>query len=213
MRKLVASINVSLDGYMSGPHCELDWHFEKWGADLAESFSRELSRADTILLGRVTYCAMARYWPQKARDLSYPREDIAFADMMNNYTKVVFSRTLNRLPWINSKLVRGNLKKEILALKEEPGKDILIYGSGKLIGSLVASALIDEYLLYVHPIVLGAGKPLFNHLPHTLNLKLVKAQTFRSGVILLCYRPELSIAENLFFPSIHSEYHCEPSRN
>src|SRR5688572_29446129 len=94
MRKVIASINVSLDNYMSGPNCELDWHFQRWGPDLALSFCQQLSTADTILLGRVTYCAMALYWPQKAQDLSFPREDIAFADMMNNHTKVVFTKTL-----------------------------------------------------------------------------------------------------------------------
>jgi len=196
MRKVVASINVTLDSYMSGPNCELDWHFEKWGPDLAQSFCEQLSHADTILLGRVTYSAMARYWPQKAQDLSFPREDIAFADMMNNYTKVVFSNTLTSSAWINSKLIKGNLKKEVQNLKKQRGKDIIIYGSGKLIASMVELDLIDEYVLWVHPVLLGQGKPLFKYLPDTMNMKLVKTTTYRSGVVMLCYRPLPVMMEN-----------------
>lgn len=196
MRKVIASINVTLDSYMSGPNCELDWHFEKWGPDLAQSFCEQLSHADTILLGRVTYCAMAKYWPQKSQDLSFPREDIAFADMMNNYTKVVFSSTLTSSAWINSKLVKGNLEKEILKLKKQRGKDIIIYGSGKLIGSLVELGLIDEYVLWVHPVILGEGKPLFKYLPDILNMELVKTHRFRSGVVMLDYKAQPVTAEN-----------------
>jgi dihydrofolate reductase len=193
MRKVIASINVTLDSYMSGPNCELDWHFEKWGPDMAQSFCEQLSHADTILLGRVTYCAMARYWPQKAQDLSFPREDIAFADMMNNYTKVVFTSTLTSSSWTNSKLVKGNLKNAILELKQQKGKDIIIYGSGQLIGSLVELGLIDEYVLWVHPVVLGEGKPLFKYLSDTMTMKLVRSHTFHSGVVMLDYE---TTAEN-----------------
>jgi dihydrofolate reductase len=197
MRKVVASINVSLDSYMSGPNCELDWHFERWGPDLAQSFCEQLSHADTIMLGRVTYCAMARYWPEKAQDLSFPREDIAFADMMNNYTKVVFTNTLTGPAWINSKLVRGNVEKEIHKLKQQKGKDIIIYGSGKLVASLIElGGLIDEYVLWVHPVILGTGKPLFKFVPHNLSMKLVKTNTFRSGVVMLCYQPQMATTEN-----------------
>lgn len=192
MRKVVASINVTLDSYMSGPNCELDWHFERWGPDLAQAFGEQLSKADTILLGRVTYCAMARYWPQKSQDLSYPREDIAFADMMNNYKKVVFTNTLTRSVWDNSILVKGNLKKEILKLKKQKGKDIIIYGSGKLIASLVKLGLIDEYVLWMHPVVLGEGKPMFKYVPDIMNMKLEKITAYSSGVVMLCYRPALT---------------------
>jgi dihydrofolate reductase len=188
MRKLIASINVSLDSFMSGPNCELDWHFESWGPDLAQSFYEQLSSADTILLGRVTYCAMARYWPRKSLDLNFPREDIAFADMMNNHTKVVFTKTLAEPAWVNSKFIRGDLRKEIKKLKSQPGKDIIIYGSGKLINSMVElGGLIDEFTLWVHPVILGEGKPLFNSLQHRLRMKLVKSHTFRSGVVMLDY--------------------------
>lgn len=213
MRKVIASVNVTLDSFLSGPNCELDWHFERWGPDLAQAFGEQLSRADTILLGRVTYCAMARYWPQKARDLSFPREDIAIADMMNDYTKVVFTNTLKSSSWVNSKLVRGDVDKEIRQLKKQPGKDIIIYGSSKLLVSMVALGLIDEYVLWVHPIVLGGGKPLFKQLPAVMTMNLVKTNTFRSGVVMLCYEASPLTKENLSSPSIHSEYHSGLSQN
>jgi dihydrofolate reductase len=197
MRKVIASINVSLDSYMSGPNCELDWHFERWGPDLAQSFGEQLSTADTILLGRVTYCAMARYWPQKSQDLGFPREDIAFADMMNKYTKIVFTKTLTAAAWDNSRLVKGNLQREISKLKRQRGKDMIIYGSGKLITSMIElGGLIDEYVLWVHPVILGEGKPLFKCLSNNLDMKLVKTNTFRSGVVMLTYQPQPVMMEN-----------------
>ena len=100
MRKVIVSMNVTLDGFMAGPNCELDWHFSFWNEEMAEYASEQLSHADTILLGRITYKAMAKYWPSMAMDLSYPREDIAFAGMMNSYKKIVFSNTLNEVHWI-----------------------------------------------------------------------------------------------------------------
>ena len=101
MRKLIVSMNVTLDGFMSGLNCELDWHFDKWTTEMAERLGEQLSEADTIVLGRVTFNAMAKYWSFKATDLSLPREDIAFADMMNSYKKLVVSRTHTVVPGNN----------------------------------------------------------------------------------------------------------------
>lgn len=189
MRKVIASINVTLDGYMSGPNCELDWHFEKWGPDLARAFGQQLADADTILLGRVTYSAMARYWPQKAYDYSFSREDIAFADMMNSYNKIVFTKTLTEPSWSNTRLVSGSLKTAIQKLKKQRGKDMIIYGSGKLIDSMVQLQLIDEYVLWIHPVILGRGKALFQLVSQKLPLQLIRTHHFQSGVVMLCYEP------------------------
>jgi dihydrofolate reductase len=190
MRKLILSMNLTLDGFMAGPDCELDWHFERWTSEMAESLCEELSKADTILLGRVTYSAMARYWPQKAKDLSFQRDDLAFASMMNNYAKVVFSRTLVSATWNNSRLVKKDVMKEILSMKLQPGKNMIIYGSGRLASLLMRNGLIDEYRLWIHPVVLGKGKPLFKDLTGKLHLKLMEARTFGSGVIVLYYKTE-----------------------
>ena len=180
-------MNITLDGFMAGPNCELDWHFNYWNEEMSECACEQLSCADTILLGRVTYGVMAKYWPSKARDLSFPREDIAFADMMNSYTKIVFSKTLTTPEWNNTKLLNGNIAAEIVHLKQQPGKNLIIYGSGKVVASLIQLGLIDEYHIWVHPVILGKGKPMFKDLPEKLNLTLLKTKTFDSGVVILYY--------------------------
>ncbi len=180
-------MNITLDGFMSGPDCELDWHFNAWNHEMAQAAAEQLSRADTIILGRITYRAMARYWPLQARSLLCPREDIAFADMMNTYTKIVFSKTLQSPEWHNTRLVKGNLAKEITRLKQQPGKNMIIYGSGKIVAAVMQLNLVDEYQVWVHPVILGKGKPLFRELHDKINMKLFQATTFSSGVVMLSY--------------------------
>lgn len=188
MRKLIISMNVTLDGFMSGPDCELDWHFKSWTQEMGDTLCSELAKADTILLGRVTYNAMAKYWPAKVADPNCRGEDFAFANMMNSYTKIVFSKTITSTQWNNSKLADGNPEDQINLLKKKPGKDIIVYGSGRLVSSLIKSALVDEYQLWLHPVVLGKGKPLFKNLQSRVYMKMVKIKTFSSGVAVLYYQ-------------------------
>jgi dihydrofolate reductase len=108
---------------------------------------------------------------------------------MNNLPKIVISKTLEKVAWNNTKLVKGNIADEVAALKQKPGKDIVIYGSGSIVSTLAQRGLIDEYLIFVNPIVLGSGKPLFKGMKDRLNLKLQKTRIFKNGVILLYYRP------------------------
>jgi len=192
MRKLIVSMNVTLDGFISGSNRELDWHFQSWNEEMAKSLCEQLSRADTILLGRVTYRAMAKYWPFTITDPNFPREDIAFADMMNSYTKIVFSKTLKAPEWKNSRILKGNIEYEIAQLKHQQGKDIVIYGSSKLVSALMQLGLIDEYQIWIHPVLLGKGKPLFKDLQDRLNMKLFKTKTFSSGVVMLYYECKTS---------------------
>ena len=184
-------MNVTLDGFMSGSNCELDWHFTSWTSEMADQLYEQLSRADAILLGRITFNAMAAYWPVKAMDLSLPREDLAFADLMNRYTKFVFSKTHAISHWSNSKLLTGDPAEEILKLKRKKGKDIIIYGSGKIVNYLARSRVIDEYQLWVHPVFLGKGKLLFKDLEKEYRMKLFKTKTFGSGVVILYYTNHL----------------------
>lgn len=172
---------------MSGPQCELDWHFKYWTTEMAEFMEQQLACADTILLGRVTYEAMASYWGPKAMDYSTPLEDRAFAQMMNSHCKVVFSETLDRLTWKNSCKICGNLQFEIVKLKGSQGKDIIVYGSSKLVDSLIKQQLVDEFHLWIHPVVLGEGKALFKNGIHR-NLRLFETKAFRSGVVALFYK-------------------------
>lgn len=188
MRKLIVSMNVTLDGFMAGPNCELDWHFKLWDVEMMETLSEQLFAADTILLGRVTYNAMARFWPMKAKDLSGTKADIAFAEMMNKYTKIVVSKTLQEATWGNSKLIKNNLVKEVTKLKNEEGRDVIIFGSGKLSSALIKASLVDEYSIWVHPVILGKGKPFFRKMQESLNIELAATQIFKSGVVILNYR-------------------------
>ena len=187
MRKVIVSMNVTLDGYMAGPECELDWHFKSWNEEMARATAEQLSRADTILLGGITYRGMASYWTSTPVSLLAPREDLDFADMLNRYPKVVFSKSMSTVNWNNSRLAKKDISVEVDELKHEPGKDMIIYGSGKIVTILTKLGLVDEFRMWVHPVVIGCGKPLFKDLQKALQLQLFKTETFRSGVVILFY--------------------------
>jgi dihydrofolate reductase len=183
MRKIIASLYVSLDGFFAGPNGELDWF--AWDEETAK-YSKDLLKAiDTIIFGRVTYELMAGYWPTA----NPATEDPVIIDAMNNVPKIVFSKTLEKVAWNNAKLAKGNIAEVVAALKQQPGKDVVIYGSGSIIATLTQLGLIDEYLIFVNPIVLGSGKPLFKGLKDRFDLKLQKTQLFKNGVVLLDYLP------------------------
>jgi dihydrofolate reductase len=185
MRKLVVSMNLTLDGFMCGPNDELDWHFQAWNGEMGQMLAEELSKADTILLGRITYCAMAAYWPKPASSLSLSREDLAFADMMNSYRKVVFSKTLTKTSWNNSRLIKGKVTQSVREMKTSAGKNIIIYGSGQLVGELARENLVDQFVFWLHPVVIGKGKSFFTLFNKQLNLCLIEQKAFQSGVVAL----------------------------
>lgn len=194
MRKLVVSINITLDGFMAGPNGELDWHFPLWNEEMADFACEQLCMMDSIVLGRVTYEAMSRFWPYQSMENTSGKQGAAFANMMNNYEKIVFSKTLQRVEWKNARLIKNNITREIIALKKQPGMDMIIYGSGNLVLNLMRQGLIDEYVLWIHPILLGKGKPLFRHLTNNPHLKLLKTKAFSSGVVILYYGLEAGSA-------------------
>ena len=201
VRKLIVSMNVTLDGFMAGPNAELDWHFRSWTEDMNVSICQELAQADTIILGRVTYLAMANYWPSKAGYLSCAREDIAFAEMMNRYKKIVFSKTIRSTTWNNSEIVKGDITGIISTLKNCAGKHMIIYGSGKLVNSLMRANLIDEYVLWVHPVLLGKGKPFFLIVNDELKMELIERKTFTSGVVALRYAVNIPTTKRKLSPN------------
>jgi len=182
MRKIIFQMMVSLDGYFEGPNKELDWHlvddeFNDYASDL-------LSSVDTLLFGRVTYQLMASYWPTPTAKTNDP----LIAEKMNNLPKIVFSKTLAKVEWNNTRLVKENAAEEISKLKREPGKDMAIFGSSDLTVSLMSSGLIDEYRIFVNPVVLGSGKALLKGLKDRLYLNLIRTRIFKSGLVLLCYK-------------------------
>jgi dihydrofolate reductase len=183
MRKVIVSEMVTLDGFFARLDGNIDWHVVD---DEFNTFARQqLDEMDTLLFGRVTYEGMASYWPTEAA----MADDAEIANAMNRLPKIVFSRTLTTVDWSNSRLARDDLAEEITRLKEQPGKDMALFGSGEIVSGLTRHGLIDEYRLFVCPVVLGSGKSLFAGLNDALTLELLKAQPFTSGVVLLYYRP------------------------
>ncbi len=188
MRKIIVFNLLSVDGFFAGTDGNIDWHvvdaeFNKAAVEMIKPF-------DTILFGRVTYQLFESYWPGAARDPATSKEDRIIANKINRMTKVVFSKTLDTVTWNNSKLIKGDIGKEVKKLKHTTGLDIVIYGSGTIVQQLANLGLIDEYRLLVNPVILGRGKPMFKEVKDKLNLKLLKTKTFKSGNVLLCYRPK-----------------------
>lgn len=193
MKKLVLSTHVTLDGFAAGPGGELDWHFSHWNDEMEEAMAEQLSTVDTILAGRVTYEVMASYWPAAAADPEGRRKDVQFAEWMNRTTKIVFSRRLSQadikaMGWNNTWLIKGNIIDKMARLKMETGKDILVWGGVSLMQTFIESGIVDEYNIWIAPVILGRGRSLFPD-PATLDLELVKTKTFTNGVVLLSYRP------------------------
>lgn len=182
MRKIIVSEMITPDGYFAGPNGELDWFF--WNEEMTKNAVDLISTVDTILFGRVTYELMESYWPSA----SAPTEDPIIIDKMNNLPKIVFSKTLEKVEWNNTKLIKEINLEEILKMKNQPGKDMVIYGSGSIVSTLMNPGLVDEYHLLVNPVVLGMGKPLFKNIEDRHKLKLVKAKEFKNGVVLLNYQ-------------------------
>lgn len=187
MRKIITSTWVSLDGFIAGPNGEMDW--VQVEEEMGTYENEIVSGADTLLLGRVTYQSFAGSWPSVPDNPAVSPEEKEYARMLNSMRKVVFSKTLPAVEWNNSTLLREIVPAEITKLKEEPGGDILIYGSASLVHALANHVLIDEYQVLVHPVVLGGGKPLFRDISQRQKLKLVKTKSFPSGVIGLFYQP------------------------
>jgi dihydrofolate reductase len=184
VRKVVASELVSLDGVMESPE---KWSFQFHNDEMAEANASGMAAADAMLLGRVTYQEFAAYWPYQNS------ADQPFTDYLNNTPKYVVSTTLEEpLEWQNSTLIKANVAEEIARLKQQPGRDIGIVGSGTLVRSLLRDGLLDELTLMVHPIVLGRGKRLFEEGGDQESLKLVDSKTFGTDVLYLTYRPAQS---------------------
>lgn len=183
MRKLFAFDLVSLDGYFEGPHREIDWHHVD--AEFNDYAIAMLDSLGTLLFGRITYELMAKYWPSPEAI----KNDPAVAERMNALPKVVFSRTLEKADWNNTRLVRTDAADEVSKIKNQPGKDIALFGSSDLTASLVPHDLIDEYRIMVNPVFLGEGRPFLKGIRQRLNLKLIGSRTFRNGNVLLTYEP------------------------
>ncbi|HKC19163.1 MAG TPA: dihydrofolate reductase family protein [Candidatus Dormibacteraeota bacterium] len=179
MRKLVLMMSVSVDGFVAGPHQhpgefpEPD-QLKRWKLD-------RIRKAGTHIMGRTTYEEMAAYWPTSTDEYAAP---------MNEIPKVVFSNTLDKAAWAKSSIARGDLPDEIAALRRQPGGDIIAWGGATFAQSLSRAGLIDEYVLVINPVVFGNGLPMFRDLSEALQLELLEARAFDSGVVLHVYKPK-----------------------
>jgi dihydrofolate reductase len=192
VRKIILMMSVSIDGFFEGPNHELDW--QTVDDELHRHFNEQLGAMGAFLDGRVTYELMAGFWPTADRDPSSTGPMVEFARIWRDMPKIVFSRTLERADW-NTTVVRDVVPEEIMELKAQPGGDMML-GGADLAAAFMRHDLIDEYRLYVHPVVIGQGKLLFQRSDTRIRLRLAEARTFGSGVVLLRYqRPEAQGAE------------------
>ncbi|GIO56853.1 dihydrofolate reductase family protein [Paenibacillus cineris] len=188
MRKLVLFLHSSLDGFVEGPNGEMDIGWVSYDADLEKLAKEILSTADTVIWGRGTYQMMHSYWPSVPSDPSASQHELDHAEWIEKTNKVVFSTTLEKVEWNNSRLVKNNVKEEIMNLKQQPGRDMVILGSPRFAHYLMELDLIDEYKITVSPVLIGSGLPLFQGIKEKINLKLIDNKTFDSGAIGLFYQ-------------------------
>jgi dihydrofolate reductase len=184
MRKLIVFNHVSLDGYFTDRSGDMSWAHkqdDEWSAFVREN----ASGGGELVFGRITYEMMASFWPTPFAAEKFP----VVAAGMNQLPKVVFSRTLEHASWNNTRLVKDGIGSAVRTMKEEPGKDMVIMGSGSIVSQLTDEGLIDEFQIVVSPIVLGKGRTLFESVTRRLNLRRTRSRTFGNGNVLLCYEP------------------------
>jgi dihydrofolate reductase len=183
MRKVTVFNLMTIDGYFSGQDGDISWHnVDEEFQELAEQTSNS---GDTLLFGRVTYELMVRYWPTQEAI----RNDPVVAAGMDNAEKIVFSRTLEKVDWNNTRLVKNDLPAEVRKLKQQSENDLTVLGSGSIVSQLTQVGLIDEYQILLNPVVIGKGKTMFEGIKQKINLRLTKTRRFKNGNILLHYEP------------------------
>lgn len=185
MRKIILSMPISLDGYIEGPHHELDWVIAD--DDLHDFYSDLLEQTDLIMYGRVTYELMVRYWPMAPSDPSLPKGMLRYANTINPMKKIVFSSTLKNAEW-NTQIIHTLIPEKISKLKAQPGGNIALGGGAAIAQEFIQNGLVDEFQLLVQPVIIGEGKPLFKGIRDLLKLDFLWSRSFNSGTIALCYR-------------------------
>ena len=187
MKKLKLQIQISIDGYIAGPNGEMDWITWTSDEDFINYVIELTDSCDTMLLGRKLAEGFIPYWTNitaNPQDPQYP-----FATRMVDMPKVVFSKTLDKSDWDNTKVANSDLADEVKQIKNQSGKDIIMYGGAEFVASVIKAGLIDEYHLFVNPSAIGKGMPIFNQIENTLKLNLIKATPLKSGIVILTYKP------------------------
>ena len=184
MRKLIVFNNVTLDGYFTDRNGDMSWahqHDPEW----LEFVQGNASGGGELLFGRKTYDLMASYWPTPMASKHNP----VVAEQMNKLPKIVFSRTMDHATWNNTRIVKGAVVAEMRNMKSAGGPGMAIFGSGQIVTQFAQEGLIDEYQIAIHPIILGAGRTMFEGLKNKLALRLTKSRTFANGIVFACYEP------------------------
>jgi dihydrofolate reductase len=185
MRRLTVFNQVTIDGYFTGANGDLSWAKQSQDAEFNAFAEENAKGGGELLFGRITYEMMKSYWPTPQAQKDHP----VVAERMNNLPKIVFSKTLDRATWNNTKVVKGDIVAEIRKMKQTSGPDLVLMGSGSIVAQLAPHDVIDEYQLVVFPIVLGEGRTMFEGLDEKLTLKPTRTRAFRNGSVLLCYEP------------------------
>lgn len=188
MRKLVLFMHVSLDGYASDSNGALDWI--PYDGEIQKYAEEVVAEVGSPVYGRSTYQLMESYWPTVLNDPNATQHEIEHAKWIQDVKKIVISGTMDKAEWNNTMLIKDNIAEEIQALKEQPGKDLVIFGSPGAAKTLLELGLIDEFLLTICPVVLGGGKSVFDGAGEKIKLKLLSSRTFKSGIIATRYELE-----------------------
>jgi dihydrofolate reductase len=186
MRNLIFFMHTSLDGFVAGQNGEMNWI--KVDEEIFDFVATMTAQSDTALYGRVTYEMMQSYWPDAGKKPNASKHDIEHSTWYNEVSNVVLSKTINESTLQNTKVISDNLSENINKIKQQEGKNILIFGSPRASQSLLNEGLIDEFWLFINPIILGQGMPLFKNITGTSSLKLEESKIFSCGVIALHYK-------------------------
>ena len=183
MRKLNVFNFVTLNGFFEGPNHDISWH--RHGGEENKYSDDSLQAENILLFGRKTYEMMYSFWPTPMAAEMFPETSKG----MNKSEKIVFSNSLKKAEWNNTKVIGGNIVEEMRRLKKTKGKDMTILGSGSIVSLFAEAGLIDNFEIMIDPIVIGNGTPIFNGIQNKLDLKLTDTRTFKTGVVLLSYKP------------------------
>jgi dihydrofolate reductase len=186
-RKLKLQVQMTVNGFVGRLTGELDWMTMDWDEEIKNYVNELTDSVDTILLGRKMTDGFLSYWTDIVSRPDDPQYD--FAKKMVDKPKIIFTKTLNKLVWENTSLAKGNLVEEINNLKKQPGNDIIVYGGAGFVSSLISNNLIDEYHLFINPVVIGNGMTIFQNINNQVKMDLVKSISFECGIIMNHYKP------------------------
>lgn len=185
MRKIISFMHVSLDGFVAGPNGEMNWIQAE--QEIFDYVEKRISEGDTALYGRVTYQMMENYWPKAGEQANATKHAIEHSRWYKTIHKIVLSKTMEDTGLTNTTIIKDNLSDRVNEIKQQAGKEILLFGSPTATHSLIQQDLIDGYWLFVNPIILGRGIPLFADIKDKIKLKLLTTRSFTCGVTELNY--------------------------